>query len=324
MGKGGSGNVLEAIVTHDIPQFNIQTGTLLALKYCNNDLYICDPLVTAGSKIMRQEIRILIANNCLCNHNICDNMIYGLGIFPSCHIFDDHKEILGSYTSKVDEVNNNGGMITIMQHISGRNLINESTDNVQSLLQNNPNIIFEMLYAASCCYLSLGYIQSDVHPDNMMISDKSKYKKTLYNIAGQNVIMETNIKPYIIDFGASSFREDIKASDIFRWCYSLIGTQNVLNTLYPHIFKSNIRELNVKQLLLNLPDLFPQYKIDIEQARIHRSNTDIGYFEINDEKIASLSRFKELLVGNLRGGNYMHKYEKYKKKYLLLKNSKFL
>jgi len=329
IGKGGSGLILDTIVTNDIPEYHLFKNDHVALKYCNLSLYICDP----DSGFLKTELNVLIANNVMHNNFICDTINFSLGIFSSCPIMKKYFKELGGYISAHSEdeamrmeEDNKGGLMFILQHIEGFNLLHVKNEHLTTLLKLNQNIIFEMLYSAICCYLCLGYIQDDLHGDNIMIS--SKYpSKVLYKIGDKTLLFECVHRPCLIDFGVVGFYDDTNkfanASKIINWCKTLLGVGGI--DAYPTFFKDDkILNLSVSQFLYTLPDLYNDNQIFLNDASVLMNNKNIISLSIDNEKINEMKPYKDALFTSLTSmrGGYKHKYLKYKMKYIKLKKMK--
>lgn len=305
VGTGGAGIVITMTMTENIDKIGLEIGDQVAFKICRDSLGICKREKydgdNDGGKKMRKEMRVLIANNDLWNFGICGNCNKSFGVISGCKRMDD-KELLDIITGdkesqeiimqeREDAI---GGIATILEYISGVNLYKWNIETKINLLLSNKNIIFEMIYACMTTIICLGYLQGDLHSDNIMMKMHDK-KNVTYDVYGNKISFNKKITPCMIDFGSVTFHSsrELKMSSVFDWCCKLFETSNeTFSKIYPELFTDENREKIVEDMMPELPKYFAGDIVDKPDE----------LYTFNESKIGEVSKTKELLMNNKKGG----------------------
>lgn len=305
VGLGGAGTVIVTMLMRNIDSIGLRQCDQIALKICKDRLGICSRRNYDNVKYskMRKEMRVLIANNDLKNFGICGNCNKAYGVIEGCKIMDNEELLNKIAESKEDleiikseRMDNIGGIATALEYINGINLYSVGKQGKMDLLQLNKNIIFEMIYACMTTIICLGYIQSDLHSDNIMMQIHDK-KSVTYDVYGKKISFTKRLTPYMIDFGAVVFHEtrELKMSSVFAWCRELLGFDNAtISAIYPQVFNDTNGKKTVEDMMKELPIYF-------EGEDINESD---DVYTFNDEKIMEIANTKELLMKQQGGKKY--------------------
>lgn len=239
------------------------------------------------SKYIRNELRVLLANNVLDSFNICHTCNKCFGIVQNNTLtFDDLFYHSYNLQNRNDEVSFKYSLI--LEYIEGQNLSSLNKFEIIDLLKNNENIIFEIVYSMLCCGICLNYIQVDLHKDNIMFN-KHNDEKVIYNIFGNNLIFTKKITPHIVDFGSVKFESTIYFKEIELSCSALLGIEiESLRNICPQLFNDGNNKKLIYDILLNLHLYFNDHLIE--------NNSESHYCSIDEQKIINLSAYKNYLI----------------------------